>query len=75
MFRAARPALLSGARFALYAERLMPLYEHMQEVQNQPFPQKDPAGYAATAQAKLAAGEAIPLLKSVLFPEDDDGLA
>jgi hypothetical protein len=75
MFRAARPDLLSGARFALYAERLMPLYERMQEIQNQPLPKGDPSAYVEAARAKMAAGEAIPLFRSVLFPEDDDGLA
>lgn len=75
MFRAAGPQLTAGARFALYAERLVPLYAQMQEIQDSPMPKGDLAGYAAAAGSKLAAGTAIPLLKSVLFPEDDDGLA
>ena len=75
MFRAASPELLSGARFALYAERLMPLYDQMQEIQNTTPPKGDPAAWADVMRAKVAAGQAIPLLKTALFLEDDDGVA
>lgn len=73
MFRAARPDFLAAARFALYVERLMPLFDDMKRVQATPLP-KGP-GYGEAAMGKIAAGKAIELMRPVLFPEDDDGIA
>lgn len=60
------PDLHAAARFALYAERLMPMLRDQQQIQAmKPAPE--------LAMAKIAAMELIPAYRSLLFPEDDDG--
>lgn len=73
MFRVATPQFTAGARFALYAERLMPVLEEMKGIQNTPMPKG--AGFADAARARLAVQKAIPEIRAVLFPGDDDGIA
>lgn len=66
----ARPELLNAARFALYAERMMPQLEQAQEVQNANMAGLDAKTKGSVAAGKLRAGEVIPLYRAVLFPED-----
>lgn len=66
MFRRASPDLYRATRFALYAERMMPVLDQMLAIQNGPM---DPAN----AMAKIHAAAAINAIRPVLFPVDDDG--
>lgn len=70
MFRSVGPALYSAARFALFAERVVPLYDEMIQIQNRPFPKGDARAYADLGRAKLAARDAIEAIKPLLFPTD-----
>lgn len=71
MFRSAGQQLTTAAKFALYVERVVPLYAEMKDIQNTPVTTRDKASFAALARAKLAAAQAIPLLEAVLFPVDE----
>lgn len=66
MFRRASPELYRATRFALYAERMSPILAEMTAIQNGPI---DPAH----AMAKIHAGQVIAVIRTRLFPEDDDG--
>lgn len=70
MFRSVGPELYAAARFALYAERLVPLYDEMVQIQHRSLPKGDAAAYAALVKAKLAARDAITAMKPLLFPTD-----
>ncbi len=64
MFRHASPGLYRASRFALYAERMMPMLDQMIQIQNGPIDPKN-------GMAKVKAGDAIKLLRPILVPEDD----
>lgn len=62
---------MAAARFALYAERMMPMLAEMERIQATDVGGLSPEARGQIGMAKLAAGQAIPLVRSLLFPEDD----
>ena len=70
----AAPELLAAARFAMFAERLTPMLRDMEEIQAMPIEKgASPDTLRRLIPAKQSATETIPLIRSLLFPEDDDG--
>lgn len=51
----------------------MPMLVEMERIQGTDAGGLSPAARGRLGMAKLAAGQAIPLVRSLLFPEDDDG--
>jgi hypothetical protein len=51
---------------------MMPMLKDMERVQGLEMI-GSPEARGAIGMAKLSAGKAIPLVRSLLFPEDDDG--
>jgi hypothetical protein len=72
MFQRARPELMQAARWALYAERavpvLVPMLKEFERVQASPLP-KDAHEKAKAMPVRLAARDGIDLIRSVLFPD------
>jgi hypothetical protein len=66
--RHARPELFDAARWALYAERLVPIYREYLAVQGTPLP-KDAQAKAAATPVRLQANRQIELIREVLFPD------
>lgn len=71
-FTAAAPEFLAGARYALFVEKLAPVLSEAEAVLTAPLPPTGPEKLAA-ASRKLTVEKLIPALRTVLFPEDDDG--
>jgi hypothetical protein len=70
-FTRAAPDFLAAARFAVFAERIAAELAAAQKVADTPF---KPGHYdRQLVMAKAAAADAIPALKALLFPEDEDG--
>lgn len=59
-----------GARWSLYAERMMPLVKRAEEVLALPV-DGDRKQRGAVGMAKLHARDALDILRPLLFPEDD----
>lgn len=66
----------SAVRFALFAERVAPILRSAEETAEMEVPrhgQADTRTIRAVVRAKQAAADALPAIKAVLYPEDDDG--
>lgn len=70
-FTRAGPELLAGARWALYAERLMPQLVQLREVQDIDMADVVGSKRGRVGRAKAEAKSAIPAYLDTLFPEDD----
>jgi hypothetical protein len=58
----------------VFTERLMPLLRDLEEVRLMPITRDmSPDHRGRVAMAKANAGPAVELLRSLLFPKDDDG--
>lgn len=64
---------MAAARFALFAEHIAPMLTNAEQVQNMPMTGVEPEQMRTLVPAKVAAANAIPALKALLWPEDDDG--
>ena len=71
--RTASSEFMEAARFALFAEHLTPMLTNAEQIQDLSLAGADPERMRALVPAKVAAANAIPALKSLLWPEDDDG--
>lgn len=71
-FEWATPDFLAAARWAVFLERLMPLYQSAQMRLTEPLP-SDPDAKRHAVRVKLAAQEFTKDWTPILFPEDDDG--
>ena len=71
--RTASPEFMAAARFALFAEHIAPMLTNAEQVQNMPMTGVEPEQMRTLVPAKVAAANAIPALKALLWPEDDDG--
>lgn len=73
-FRRARPDFLRGARWALFAERVMPMLEEERKIQGIDLPTgADPQVRGNVGRAKMEAAKNIESMTAVLFPADGNG--
>lgn len=70
-FKAATSDFLEAARFALFAEKVGPFLADAEEVLARPMP-SDPKAKLALARGKKQAQAAVPVIKALLYPEDDE---
>lgn len=72
-FRLVRPPFLALVRHGLLAESVAPVIGRLEGVMGQDMGGLDPHSKLAVARQKSAAGEVLPLLRALIYPEDDDG--
>jgi hypothetical protein len=70
-FRHARPEFVSAARFALFAERIVPLMQTEQRIQATSMANLEPAVKGDLARAKMNAAQNIAMYRSALLLDDD----
>lgn len=71
-FDRATPALLSGARYALWAEKAAVMLHNAEANAEMHIDRKDPR-LAELLRVRVAAAEFVSLIRPAMFPEDDDG--
>lgn len=71
-FRLASPEFMAAARFALFAERAAPFLAEDEAIVAQPLSRDlTPDSRIALAKAKLEAEKRIPIVRALLYPEDE----
>lgn len=66
-FARAKPDFMDAARWALWTERAVPIWQHQREIQAVPTKDATPEVLAA----KLDAQKIVPLLTELLWPKDE----
>lgn len=70
-FRHASLEMVEAARFALYAERLVPVLAGAEQVLATEFTQHmSPQDMSRLGRAKLVARQSVPAIRALLFPAD-----
>lgn len=71
-FERATPEFLDGARYALFAERVVPILKEAEAVLATPLPDH-PADKLAAAQRKATAARIVPALRAALYLDEVPG--
>jgi hypothetical protein len=72
-FRLATPEFLSASRWAVMAERAVPVFQEAQATAEMEIPRGDASLASRVARARVGAVAMVKEWQPWLFPEDDDG--